>query len=206
LNPQDQRFYTYIYSRQADGTPYYIGKGQGNRAFSKHRRGHISVPPAARILIQYWPSEAEAFEMEKYFIQLFGRKDNGTGILRNMTDGGEGISGYAHTNEAKKSIGKWGSQTKELGIGIFAPEYQSFENSARGGQVGGRVSGLKCKEQGLGIFASGMAAKGGHAVTLEQHQDAGFSGAHTRWHVARGIVSSSCSLCVPQSTEVQCLN
>jgi hypothetical protein len=80
-------FYTYLWLR-ADATPYYVGKGKDNRAFS----GQHSVPPPcrARILIQFWSSEQEAFDMEKFYIRLFGRKDNGTGILCNQTDGGEG--------------------------------------------------------------------------------------------------------------------
>ena len=80
-------FYTYMWLR-ADAMPYYIGKGKDNRAFS----GQHSVPPPcrARILIQFWSSEQEAFDMEKFYIRLFGRKDNGTGILCNQTDGGEG--------------------------------------------------------------------------------------------------------------------
>ena len=38
-------------------------------------------------------------------IGVLGRVDLGTGILRNGTDGGEGVSGHRHTEEHKKKIG-----------------------------------------------------------------------------------------------------
>jgi len=80
------RYYTYLWLRD-DGTPYYVGKGTWRRA---HRRG---APPEHRILMQEHPSESDAFAVEVFFIVYYGRKDNGTGILRNRTDGGEGVSG-----------------------------------------------------------------------------------------------------------------
>lgn len=91
-------FYTYLWLRK-DGTPYYAGKGLGNRAFIKN--GHSIPRPKndACILVQYWESEDKAFEMEKWFISLFGRKDNNTGILRNLTNGGEGMSGHIASEE-----------------------------------------------------------------------------------------------------------
>lgn len=85
-------FYTYLYQR-TDGTPYYVGKGKGRRAF-KQLNHHVPVPPAARIVVQYWTTETEALSMERYYISLFGRKNSGTGILRNLTDGGDGVSGF----------------------------------------------------------------------------------------------------------------
>ena len=81
-------FYTYLWLRE-DGTPYYAGKGHGNRAFE--RDNHRFCPPAdpENILVQEWPDETGAFEGEKLLIAIYGRKDNGTGCLRNLTDGGE---------------------------------------------------------------------------------------------------------------------
>jgi hypothetical protein len=80
---------------RVDGLPYYIGKGTAGRAFRRYS------PEPARILIQFWSSEQEALDMEKFYIKLFGRKDNGTGILRNLTDGGEGIKGQFWTPEKR---------------------------------------------------------------------------------------------------------
>lgn len=91
-------FYTYIWLRE-DGTPYYVGKGSGNRAFRK------GSPPADRILLQEYPDEATAFAAESFLIAIYGRKDLGTGCLRNLTDGGEGGSGHIQSESARLKIG-----------------------------------------------------------------------------------------------------
>jgi hypothetical protein len=83
-------FYTYLYLRE-DGTSYYVGKGMGKRAFSSQH--WVPVPPKERILIESHASEEEALEAEKLLISYYGRKNNKTGILRNLTDGGDGVSG-----------------------------------------------------------------------------------------------------------------
>lgn len=86
----DNVFYTYLWLRE-DGTPYYVGKGYLHRAFERHRIG--KAPTKERIILQQWLCEEDAFAAEKFLITYYGRKDNGTGILRNFTDGGEGTSG-----------------------------------------------------------------------------------------------------------------
>jgi len=97
-----KRFYTYAYLRE-DRTPYYIGKGEARRAYSKHHR--VSVPPLDRILfLKKNLLEEDALKHEEYMIKVFGRKDNGTGILANLTDGGVATSGYIRTEEEKKYL------------------------------------------------------------------------------------------------------
>lgn len=87
-------FYTYAWLRQ-DGTPYYIGKGTGNRAYRSHRRGEnkMSAPSRERVLfLKQNITEFDAYKHEMYMISHYGCKSEG-GILINMTNGGEGSSG-----------------------------------------------------------------------------------------------------------------
>ena len=96
-------FYTYAYLR-LDGTPYYIGKGKGNRAFRK-RRGFNPPKDTSRILILKKDlTEEDAFKHEIYMIALYGRKELGPGILHNRTNGGDGPSGLIQSEESRKKI------------------------------------------------------------------------------------------------------
>jgi hypothetical protein len=100
------KYYTYAYLRE-DGTPYYIGKGKGKRKYTKSGR-RISIPKDKNriITLKQNLTEVEAFRHEKYMISIFGRKDLGTGLLLNMTDGGDGVSGLIHTKKTRKMISK----------------------------------------------------------------------------------------------------
>jgi hypothetical protein len=99
-----------MYLRE-DGTPYYIGKGTGRRAHTKlnHRVGLPKDPEC--IIVQDFESEADAFFAEKFLIALYGRKDNNTGCLRNLSDGGETpprppqpMLGKKHSEETKAKM------------------------------------------------------------------------------------------------------
>jgi hypothetical protein len=95
-------YYVYMYLRE-DGTPYYVGKGKKNRAYTTRKR----VKPPSKDMIVF-PctdlTEEDAFKYEKDLIAQYGRKDNNTGILRNLTDGGEGASGYIPTAETLEKL------------------------------------------------------------------------------------------------------
>lgn len=102
VNPN--RFYTYAYLRE-DNTPYYIGKGAGYRAYYKYKNQIKPPKDKSRIiLLKQNLTEEEAFKHEKYMIAVFGRKDLGTGILHNRTDGGEGSSGIKRTKEHMNAL------------------------------------------------------------------------------------------------------
>jgi hypothetical protein len=89
-------YYIYAYLRK-DGTPYYVGKGQQYRAWMNHRvnnKGVHTPKDIDRVIIMGQDlSEVGAFALERRYIRWYGRKDVGTGILHNRTDGGEGGSG-----------------------------------------------------------------------------------------------------------------
>ena len=101
-------FYTYAFLRE-DRTPYYIGKGTGNRIYRTTRRRIKPPKDKSRIIyLKQNLTEAEAFRHEIYMIAVFGRKDLGTGILINRTNGGEGSSGVVKSDETRKKLSEAG--------------------------------------------------------------------------------------------------
>lgn len=93
-----KEYYTYAWLRE-DRTPYYVGKGIGNRAYRSHKRGdsYMSAPPRDRIIfLKKNLTEFDAYKQENYIITILGLKSGG-GILINMSYGGEGSSGRKAT-------------------------------------------------------------------------------------------------------------
>jgi hypothetical protein len=114
MTKKDERiFYTYAFLRSQDsangkkGSPYYIGKGNGNRAWSNTGRQTRKPADASFIvLLRQGLTEKEAFQWELFYINHYGRLDQGTGILHNKTDGGEGVAGFDFSNERNNFYGK----------------------------------------------------------------------------------------------------
>lgn len=106
-------FYIYAYLRKSNNTIYYIGKGKGSRAWGKH---HFRIPGDLTkiVILDSGLLEMGAFILERKMIRWYGRKDLGAGILNNLTDGGEGVTGLVRSKKSIKlhqisrSITKWG--------------------------------------------------------------------------------------------------
>lgn len=100
----------YRHIRLDKNEPFYIGIGKNsNRAFVGYSRNDYWNAIVSRtkyeieILFDDLSWE-DACQKEKEFIQLYGRKNNNTGILCNMTDGGEGTLGFKPWNVGKQGL------------------------------------------------------------------------------------------------------
>lgn len=119
--PQD--FYVYLHRKATTGEVFYVGKGKGKRAWSiiRNRYWHSIVKKHGFIVEIVYSGLQEwfAFELEHDLIALYGRE-----TLCNMTNGGEGVSGYVHTEE----------NLKKMSVAMLAeysnPETRSRRNAA----------------------------------------------------------------------------
>lgn len=102
--------YIYRHTRLDKNEPFYIGIGSDNkfeRAFSKKYRNNYwnsivkKTDYKVDILI-FGLSREDACFLEIELIKKIGRKDLQNGTLVNMTNGGDGISGYIYTDEQRK--------------------------------------------------------------------------------------------------------
>lgn len=113
-------FYVYAYYEPGRAEPFYIGKGQTDRAWDHIQPNTLAkyydpfhnklramlrdgYTPDIQIIIDEL-TENEALYQEHALILQYGRKALGTGPLLNCTDGGEGVTGLIHSEETREKI------------------------------------------------------------------------------------------------------
>jgi hypothetical protein len=120
LDPRKPGSYQFNYYH-FEFEPIYIGKGKNyrkndhiyecrlNNSVNKKKINkirkilNIGLEPIIKI-IDKSSSEAEIFKKEIYLIDLIGRHDENRGSLCNLTNGGDGVSGYKWTEEQRKTF------------------------------------------------------------------------------------------------------
>lgn len=161
-------FYVYAYcdprfkidDEHCDFKPFYIGKGKNNRCqnhlycndTNRHKQNTIKLlaklglSPEIKI-IKDCLSESEAFALEKKLIAKFGRRDNKTGILTNLTDGGEGPSGVIRQEMSEHTRSKLSASLKAYHATPEAKIKRSQEQTGKNNGFYGKKHSEETKEK-----------------------------------------------------------
>lgn len=182
-------FYVYTH-RRANGVPFYVGKGMGNRAHNRVGRSdawkRIVAEHGLLVRVELKGlTEDQAFDAERLLIALLGRE-----TLINRTSGGQGTSNPSAETRAKLVAATIGN-TRFLGR-THSPETRSKMSAHR--------VGMKFSEEhraNLSIAHKGTQSARGHRVseTLReklraQHTGNSYAAGHTVTPEARALMSA----------------
>ncbi len=148
-------FYVYAFISKTDNeTIRYIGKGKGKRMESDINRRY-KVPLKNRKKVATGLTEQEAFILEEFLIALYGRIDLKTGTLTNLTDGGEGASGWIPSKEYRENASKRmagvpkTAETRQRMTDHLNKMWNSEEGKKRKASLSARMSGENSHRKGI---------------------------------------------------------
>jgi hypothetical protein len=207
-------FYVYAYLRE-DLTPYYIGKGSNDRAWKSHTgtNGTNLLPKdkSKIVILRDCLYEEEAYDYESELIEQYGRKDLGTGILRNSTNGGRGNnSGYKHTESAIEKLRDAGKENAQKRIDNGT---HNFVNDPPKANLGGKVTkrlvaegkhNLLKRPDGTSVASDRVKAGTHHFIDPEWKKQHGIK--HSEW-MKEQIENGECYFINnnPARTRVSCV-
>lgn len=163
----ENNWYVYKHIRLDTNEPFYIGIGNKKnygRAFElrEDKRNNMwcsifrKTPIQVEIVLDGL-SKDEASEKEKYYIKLYGRKDLNTGLLCNMTDGGDGTWNCKRSEETKKLLSEQKKGDKNPMFGKKHTEEHRIKRII--GMTGKKRTEETKKRQSLSSIKSGQAKK-----------------------------------------------
>lgn len=106
-----EKFCIYRHIRLDTNEVFYIGIGNNKRPYSNNRRSLFwrKIIKKTSYEVQILKSDLtweDAKELEIILVAFYGRKDLGLGPLCNLTNGGEGTTGWICTSETRSKISK----------------------------------------------------------------------------------------------------
>jgi len=163
-------YYVYEHWRLDRDECFYVGKGHGSRAYSVKGRNRHHLAICAKLnrigsamevrIVSCGLNEEDAFSLEKERIKFW----RNVGVdLTNMTNGGEGISGFQHSDSTRKRL-------SEINKGITS----SFK-------------GKKHKEETKKVLSKIAKERGAPKLTKEQQERA------SAWHRGRKRSAETCA-------------
>ena len=104
-----KEYYVYAHRKATTGGIFYIGKGTGRRAWYTIDRNPFWQAVVRKHgftveIIEDQLQEWYAYELEQTLIAGYGRRNVGTGILTNITEGGKGVSGIIQSAKCRKVV------------------------------------------------------------------------------------------------------
>ena len=105
-DPFNPIFYVYQHLKADTGEIFYVGKGMGRRAHDSYHRSKYwkNIVDKHGVIVEFLKkniTEPESLELEIATIEKY--RQQGLEII-NMTDGGDGTTGYSHTDEHKQTM------------------------------------------------------------------------------------------------------
>ena len=161
-------YYTYIHYKKDSMTPFYIGKGQGNRYLIKTKRSFywknvVKKHGLYAEILAKWNTEKEALEHEIFLIKCF--KDLGFSLV-NMTDGGEGTSGWIPSEEWKRK--KSESQKFLFSIGFNPAKRDDVKEKLKIANVGKKLD--KDHKEKISLSLIGNKSRAGKTNSAESNE------------------------------------
>jgi hypothetical protein len=177
--------YVYRHIRHDKNIPFYIGVGLSDKNYfrayqkSKSKRSeywhNISQNGYDVEILMDGLTKEQAFEKEKEFIKLYGRKNNNTGILCNMTDGGEnppinvGDKNPAKRKEVREKLSK-----QRIGIKLTNEHRKNLSiSSIRSGKKPPSRKGKKMSRESVNKMIKSRFLKGSRRKVIYQYDELG---------------------------------
>ena len=121
----DKQFYVYVHMKSTDDSVFYVGKGSKYRSTSKNGRSEYwhRIVNKHGLVVEIVKDQMTFEEANAYEIYLIAKLKEEGCVLCNLTNGGEGRSGYVVKQETKQAISKankgrkWNDSAKAKMIG-----------------------------------------------------------------------------------------
>jgi|688.fasta_scaffold231022_2 hypothetical protein len=145
------QYYVYKHINPTDNKIFYIGMGNGNRAKQINGRSKFWTnvyKKHGRIveIIMDGLTKDEAHAIEKFYIQLLGRRNEGTGNLVNLGEGGESIWNCGLEAEKQPRYGCKNLDKQKEAVRDYMLKNNPMKNTETINKMVNSKTGIKWKE------------------------------------------------------------